>query len=477
MSKVFRDSALVVKRKTLSVLLLIIKKKWVLGKLRCTDIPSVGEVIMIDWRSTGGCDTIDICSWNNYEEAMGGFVVSEPTEAGTKFTGMFYTMGRIIYGGVALENPAVFNNIIGVVQDTANVLNKNYIGKLRATVSFDEDCDGCHWALISVDEYLKKGDSEIPDQKRPFKGVVGAINQGPSRAVNYITTRYFPHDVRFFTWRNVDPKLLYNLLGREVSFAASKDPRSKNGTCVTGIVEPTKTNNFNISREGDFFKVELAVEYIGCTDEHGCILVWSDLVEFVVDNKRLFKDREYGIYHIYAARHYHKLQFAKWNVKYVGRLIKPIGGHISRFKCISTALSRQSTRQSEGNYNRIRNRSVEYGADEKPDKLPRSRSKHESGVRNVIEDKGCSKTHAAASEECSEEVKHSPKENAKAKDSRTSASSLCSRDGKSTPKEDVEETLRTCFHRCLESVKVRAAIKQADPKFFNSLVATLMSVE
>ncbi|XGW34943.1 hypothetical protein V3C99_018750 [Haemonchus contortus] len=392
MPEVYRDSALVVKKETVSVLLLIIKKKWVMGNFRCSVIPSIGALIMIDWRSTGSRDTIDICRWNCYSEEMGGFVVSESTEAGAKFTGMFYTMGKIMYGGEALETPSIFNNVIGVVQDTANVLDRNYIGKLEATVSFDEHYDGFHWTLISVDEYLKKGVSEIPDQKRPFKGVVSAINRGRSRAVNYITSRYFPHDVRFYTWKNVDPKLPYSLLGREVNFAAYKDPRSQKWSCVVGTIEPNETNNFSISREGDLFEIELAVEYIGCTDEHGCILVWSDQLEFVVDNKRLFEDREYGIYRVHAAPHYLQLQFARWSVKYVGELIKPLRGHMSRFE-----------------------------------------------------------------EVC------------------TSASS-CNHDEKFTPKKDVEKTLRTCLHRCMESVKVRAAIKQADPEFFNSLVATLMRV-
>ncbi|KAK5977048.1 hypothetical protein GCK32_016697 [Trichostrongylus colubriformis] len=39
---------------------------------------------------------------------------------------------------------------------------------------------------------------------------------------------------------------------------------------------------------------------------------------------------------------------------------------------------------------------------------------------------------------------------------------------------DAEETMGICLHRCLESIKVRDAIKQADPQFFNSLVAALM---
>ncbi|VDO12400.1 unnamed protein product, partial [Haemonchus placei] len=100
----------------------------------------------------------------------------------------------------------------------------------------------------------------------------------------------------------------------------------------------------------------------------------------------------YGIYRVHAARHYLQLQFARWSVKYVGELIKPVPGHMSRFEEVCTSAS------------------------------------------------------------------------------------LCNHDEKFTSKKDVEKTLRTCLHRCMESVKVRAAIKQADPEFFNSLVATLMGV-
>ncbi|KAK6016132.1 hypothetical protein OSTOST_18389 [Ostertagia ostertagi] len=56
------------------------------------------------------------------------------------------------------------------------------------------------------------------------------------------------------------------------------------------------------------------------------------------------------------------------------------------------------------------------------------------------------------------------------------ASPSCYREEKPTPKEDLENTLRIYLHRCLESVKVRASIKQADSAFFDALVATLMRV-
>ncbi|KAK6049992.1 hypothetical protein COOONC_12503 [Cooperia oncophora] len=73
---------------------------------------------------------------------------------------MFYTTGCVIHGRVALENPAIFHNLIGVVHDDAKVLQENYIGKLKATVTFDEAPDSCRWTLCSVDKYLWKKDNE-----------------------------------------------------------------------------------------------------------------------------------------------------------------------------------------------------------------------------------------------------------------------------------------------------------------------------
>ncbi|VDP31082.1 unnamed protein product [Heligmosomoides polygyrus] len=43
------------------------------------------------------------------------------------FTGMFYTTGCVRYCEVPLENPAIFNNYIGIVIDKAKLLDENYI--------------------------------------------------------------------------------------------------------------------------------------------------------------------------------------------------------------------------------------------------------------------------------------------------------------------------------------------------------------
>ncbi|KAK6017061.1 hypothetical protein OSTOST_17451 [Ostertagia ostertagi] len=131
-----RDNALVVKKKSTSTFLLIIKKRWVVGNFFSADVPAVGAVVAVDWKCCPSeRDTIDIFSWQFHKEPMGGFSVND-SDGVTKFTGMFYTTGCVIHCGIPLENPAVFNNLIGVVEDKAKVLQKGYIGKLKATVTF-----------------------------------------------------------------------------------------------------------------------------------------------------------------------------------------------------------------------------------------------------------------------------------------------------------------------------------------------------
>ncbi|KAK5986083.1 hypothetical protein GCK32_021784, partial [Trichostrongylus colubriformis] len=73
---------------------------------------------------------------------------------------MFYTTGCVIQGGVPLVNPAIFNNLIGLVDDKMKLLKEDYIGKLKATVTFSDDSDGFRWSLCSVDEYFKKRNGE-----------------------------------------------------------------------------------------------------------------------------------------------------------------------------------------------------------------------------------------------------------------------------------------------------------------------------
>ncbi|KAK5969438.1 hypothetical protein GCK32_020995, partial [Trichostrongylus colubriformis] len=77
MSTIHQDNALVVKKKSTSTLLLIIKKRWVLGNFFSVDLPDVGALVTVYWRDAKARDTIDISDWNMYTEPMGGFQVSE----------------------------------------------------------------------------------------------------------------------------------------------------------------------------------------------------------------------------------------------------------------------------------------------------------------------------------------------------------------------------------------------------------------
>ncbi|XGW06616.1 hypothetical protein V3C99_016721 [Haemonchus contortus] len=460
MAATFQNNALVVRKKSQSTLLLIIKKKWVLGNFFSVDLPAVGEVITVNWRNARARDTIEISGWNSCNEPMGGFVVSESAEEKIKFTGMFYTTGCIILNGTPLENPAVFNNLIGVVNDKDKVLKEDYIGKLRATVTLDEKNGGYQWMLCEINEYFKKASNKVPDQNLPYKGVVGAVKQGANKLTNYITSRFFPRDVPFYTGTNVSPELIDGLLGREVSFVASKSTGPDGYSRAIGSIQPISANRLPITIYGSFFKIDVDVEYIGCTDEHGNTIVWSDQLEFMVDIHALFKNRAFGLYHIEAIRHHKKFEFSRWKVTKVCRCIEALdGSDAARSSRSSPCSSRHISKRWEDKNNRIRNHSVgngwlmiisivKPGSAKRTNTPPKIRSNHGSGVADVSE----------------------------AEERSAHASPTCYRKEEPTPEKDMEANLRTCLHRCLESIKVRAAIKQADPQFFDSLVAALMSV-
>ncbi|KAK6027064.1 hypothetical protein OSTOST_06912 [Ostertagia ostertagi] len=376
-----RDNALVVKKKSTSTFLLIIKKRWVVGNFFSADVPAVGAVVAVDWEC---------------------------------FTGMFYTTGCVIHCGIPLENPAVFNNLIGVVEDkgkgTAKRLyrwfpqhshryiecgrSRNAVGKLKATVTFVGEPDGYRWTLCTVDEYHKTGSEEAPDQPLPYRGVVGAIKKGYTNAVNFITSRHFPKDVRFFTGTNVNPELLDALLGCEVYFDACKDQRIEQSSCVVGPVIPITTYNLNTSRDGNFFKLDVIVEHIGCTDEHGNNIVWSDRLEFVVDSDGRFGDLAYGLYRVNAVRHYKQYEFTKWRVMKVRQLIKPFeegGIRAGRSVRESPSSTKQCVKQREADGDGVRNHTAANGPTKKFDISPKTCDNLQDSVAvNVSEGKACS---------------------------------------------------------------------------------------
>ncbi|VDO66107.1 unnamed protein product [Heligmosomoides polygyrus] len=203
MSATRRSIALVVKRNggDRSRLLVIVDKKWTVGIFQSLALPAVGSVIIIEWRQHCEANTICVEKWEKYigYEAMGGFDVNN-TE--NEFTGMFYTTGCVRYNGVPLENPAIFNNYIGIVNDRSKILDEFYVGKLRATVTFVKEGDDYCWMLLKVVDYLKKEANKDSNDPRKYKGIVGAVNQGPREDGHYITSRFFPHDVRWFSRPN-----------------------------------------------------------------------------------------------------------------------------------------------------------------------------------------------------------------------------------------------------------------------------------
>ncbi|KAK5973963.1 hypothetical protein GCK32_008120 [Trichostrongylus colubriformis] len=423
-----RDSALVVKKKSTSTLLLVIKKKCLLGKFSSDDLPAVGAVIIVDWRSGSARDTIEVSHWSSHDETRGGFAIKGSTHM-VKFTGMFYTTGCVVHSGEPLTNPAIFNDLIGVAEDKTKILQEHYIGKLKATVKLDEGPDGYRWTLCGVVEYFKKWNSMIPDQQLSYKGVVGAIKQGPSKASHYITSRYFPRDVIFLSGKNVKPR--------------------EGWSHVVGPVCLSIKSDLHTSRSSDPFRADVDVEYIGCTDEHGNVIVWSEQLEFVIDPHGHFQGLAYGLYNIRAVRHYRDLEFPKWKVVQVGRRFKTFHGDaicIARYLGVSSSPTKRH--ESKRNNHRNYNRSTGNGADEKFDMSLMACGKLNGSVEADVVGYGDRAGRAFASSKLYKEEKMSTK--------------------------DAEEAMCICLHRCLESIKVRDAIKQADPDFFDSLVAALM---
>ncbi|VDO30518.1 unnamed protein product [Haemonchus placei] len=220
----------------------------------------------------------------------------------------------------------------------------------------------------------------------PYKGVVGAVKQGANKLTNYITSRFFPRDVPFYTGTNVSPELIDGLLGREVSFAASKNTGPDGYSRAIGSIQPISANRLPITVYGSFFKIDVDVEYIGCTDEHGNTIVWSDQFEFMADIHTLFKNRAFGLYRIEAIRHHKKFEFSRWKVTKVCRCIEALdGSDVARSSRSSPCSSRHLSKRWEDKNNRVRDHSVGNGLAKRTNTPPKIRRNHGSGVADVSE--------------------------------------------------------------------------------------------
>ncbi|WKY08986.1 hypothetical protein Q1695_001838 [Nippostrongylus brasiliensis] len=346
--------ALVVRsRPSSNLLLLIINKKDAFALFTTSHLPSVGSVITIEWRKSMSIEaSINVLKWRNYKgyEPMGRFTVKEMGSV-TKFTGCFYTTGCVCYQGVQLENPAIFNDYIGIVRDDKRVLQRNFIGKLTATVTLCEDADGFYWILDHVDEYFMQIDK--CDLKK-YRGIVGAVGEGPYQSVHFITCRYFPLDVRLMTRRDEKIDDLKALLGREVIIEVDEDKlNSTRPWHVVGRPMQAKSNLHTIIT-GKFFLIRTSVEYRGCRDDHENLIVWSEELEVVVDIFKIFKSREYGVYQIEVTRYYEKSSFPRWRVFKVLEFIKPFeSGSSTRKDSITKQVPSRVIHQRTGIYQKF----------------------------------------------------------------------------------------------------------------------------
>ncbi|KHJ76953.1 hypothetical protein OESDEN_23427 [Oesophagostomum dentatum] len=75
------------------------------------------------------------------------------------------------------------------------------------------------------------------------------------------------------------------------------------------------------------FKLKLEVEYIGCTDENGLTIVWSDKWEFIAASYSVFKNLEFGIYRVEIVRQYVPNQFPRWKLKKIFDIVESYGSN------------------------------------------------------------------------------------------------------------------------------------------------------
>ncbi|RCN32783.1 hypothetical protein ANCCAN_21404 [Ancylostoma caninum] len=321
------------------------------------------------------------------------------------------------------------------------------------------------WELCRVERYMREV-SELP--LLPYRGIVGAVNQGPDKNVNYITSRDFPHDVRFFSGKTEDGVSTSSLLGHEVIFHGYKEGPLKK-FYVLGNVEVIGNDVPKIYES--FFSVDLMVEHIGCTDDQGVSLVWSDRWEFITDSFGLFKNREHGVYKVEAIRHYKPNEFPRWKVK---KILNIVDSYVVEQKRASTPHSTKppchSMKQpSEGTISKRSSpcHSVKQHSGGGTSKRGLCDEEDDSdGKRN---DSG---VYSEELQDCKSPRRPNGEKCRPITTDRVNGDLGCH----SSIDEQAERELHDHMHRCLASIKVRAAMKQANPKLFEDLVKALMHV-
>ncbi|WKY08990.1 hypothetical protein Q1695_001839 [Nippostrongylus brasiliensis] len=408
--------------------LLIVEKKWVLGLFDTCQHPSVGSIIKIvdSFRDPDRANKLVVRRYWNVDDyvPMGGFSWSRGS-VGTEFTGNFYTAGCVCYDGALLKDPVIFNDTIGIVLDKGKILRRDYIGKLKASVTFVKSHDGVYWNLRKVVQYCNEEIKSCACMQE-HTGVVYVPKNRQS--TYYIISRDFAEDILLFAKNERDAKKYKELNGCKVSFPVHREFWDLKPKYVAdGVLERLKTD-FRTILDGHFFLIDVIVEHLGCTDEKGRHIVWSEELEFVYDHFERFSSCRYGYYRVRVKRKPpHSEPFPKWFVSDIVEFVAPLSKR--------TPASRQPATRNEDkeHVDRCRGREEVKDSDQGSDENLRL-------CRSKFDDMAI----------------------------RTEA-------GVPFEKESSKK-LRLLIHKCLESDEVKLAVKKANPKFYERLVKEVMSV-
>ncbi|WKY08994.1 hypothetical protein Q1695_001840 [Nippostrongylus brasiliensis] len=302
--------------------LLTVNKRNVFGLFTTSPLPRVGTLIALEFTD---CPlegaTIVVSKWSYYP--CDPFWQLNVKEVGgvAKFTGSFHTTGCVRYQGVPLNNPAIFNDYIGVVRDEKRVLQQNYIGKLTATVIFVENADEFYWNLVHVDQYCSQIKPVVMER---YRGIVHAVGRGPTQTSHFITSRYFPSDVLLRTRRDENIDHIKVLYGREVTFEVGIE--NLNGTRSFYVIgRPTRAESgLQTIFTDKFISIRTSARFRGARDDYDNLIVWSLELEVIVDSFNLFKDRDHGVYLIDAIRYFERDHFPRWRVHKVHDLVEKL---------------------------------------------------------------------------------------------------------------------------------------------------------
>ncbi|CAB3406185.1 unnamed protein product [Caenorhabditis bovis] len=285
------------------------------------------------------------------------------------------TNGCFTYENIEYSTPAVYNNILGIINDRSSnpMLPKREIGRLTCLVSAEEHNGTWQFYIDSVKSFEMVLSSTMSAQVESDEhfGLVTREETDEKRDLRLVSSRDFPRDVRIFKsglhcceaavagsrsyslsgrFRHdhdacVDTGVGYvRLLGKSVAmkvvrcrgmgigFGPSEEPSTSAATSsdegvgyhVDGRHVRVDVTQLEVHVHGGFVEVETICEYSGYTDHNDYPLLWSHDVEFVVDFSKIFKEKPFGLYIVNAVRFHRQNVFAKWRLARRAPIVKSL---------------------------------------------------------------------------------------------------------------------------------------------------------